>query len=62
VKHAGFKDVKIIDKMIYSSESISTLAGDACGCGGDNSNIDQKVVDKYADKVASVKLYARKPK
>lgn len=61
VKKAGFEDVKIVDKMIYNSDSLNSLAGDACGCGGNNDSIDQKVVNKYADKVASVKLSAKKP-
>ena len=62
VKEAGFEDVKIVDKMIYNSASLNSLADDACGCGGGNKEIDKKLVDKYANKVASVKLSARKPK
>ncbi len=61
VKEAGFEDVKIVDKMVYSAESLNSLASDACGCGGENNDIDQNVVDKYTNRVASVKLSAKKP-
>ncbi|MFQ5452982.1 MAG: arsenite methyltransferase [Candidatus Zixiibacteriota bacterium] len=61
VKDTGFSEVEIKGKMIYNSQSLSTLANDACGCGTDDKAVDKSVVDKYADKVASVRLYAKKP-
>jgi len=62
VRQAGFSEVEIVDKMIYNFETLRTLSGDACGCGSEYGNISQNVIDKYADRVASVKLSARKPK
>jgi len=61
MREAGFEDVKVVDKMMYNAKNLVTLAGDACGCGSDAPAVDQKVIDKYADRVASVKVSARKP-
>jgi arsenite methyltransferase len=61
VKEAGFEDVKIVDKMTYTADSIGTLANDACCGGASKQPIDSEVVNKYAGKVASIKLSARKP-
>ena len=60
-ENAGFVDVKVIDKMVYQPDSLATLANDCCGCGASDRSIDQAVIDRYAGKVASVKLSARKP-
>jgi len=60
MRDAGFTDVKVVDKMVYGQESIGTLANDACGCG-DSSGVDKGLLDKFANKVASVKVSAKKP-
>lgn len=61
VKEAGFGNVEVVEKMTYSARTLNTLANDACGCGTGESTIDKTQVDKYADKVASIRLYAKKP-
>ena len=61
VKEAGFEKVEIVDKMLYTSQSLATLVGDSCCCGSESRPIDQKLIDKYSGKVASVKLSAHKP-
>ena len=58
---AGFVDVTVVDKMVYDSDSLKTLANDACCCGAEERRVDQGVIDAYAGKVASIKLSARKP-
>lgn len=61
---AGFVDVKIVDKMVYDSSSLGQLANDACGCGPDSDSscsVDEATINKYAGKVATVKVSARKP-
>jgi SAM-dependent methyltransferase len=61
VREAGFVDVEIIDRIVYTSEALTTLVGEGC-CGGESAPPpDQSRVDKYAGHVASVKLRARKP-
>lgn len=59
-RDAGFTDVKIVDKLVYDGQSLDALASDAC-CGDSASADREKMVDKYAGKVASVKLSAVKP-
>jgi SAM-dependent methyltransferase len=59
VREAGFEDVEIVDKCVYNQQSVSGLANDACGCGG--SEISDAALTKYGDRVASVRLSARKP-
>jgi arsenite methyltransferase len=61
VKEAGFVDVKIVDKMTYDADSLGTLAEDACGCSASDRAIDRELVEKFAGRVASIKLSARKP-
>jgi ubiquinone/menaquinone biosynthesis C-methylase UbiE len=61
VKEAGFTEVKIVDKMLYDGNSVSTLASDACGCGPNDKPVDKTLLNKYANHVASVKLSAKKP-
>ncbi len=58
--NAGFVDVEIVDRMVYGEESVDALANDSCGCGGDGTANDASM-KKYANRVASVKLSARKP-
>ncbi|MFQ5498761.1 MAG: arsenite methyltransferase [Candidatus Zixiibacteriota bacterium] len=60
-REAGFEDVAIIDKLVYDGPSLKALANDACGCGPNDVALTTAVVDKYAGKVATVKLSARKP-
>lgn len=57
---AGFTDVKIIDKMVYDGKSLDALVTDNCGCGPGSVDSDT-MVDRFAGKVASVKLAATKP-
>ena len=61
MEEAGFEDVKIVDRMMYNSQTLGTLANDACGCGSSDASVDQATLDKYADRVASVKVSARRP-
>jgi len=59
---AGFVDVKVVDKMVYTADSLSVVANDACGCGtAEREEIDPGIIRDYADKIASIKLSARKP-
>lgn len=60
-KNAGFEDVKIVDKIVYDSSSLKALANDACGCGDNQTPLEQQTIDKYTGKVASIKLSAVKP-
>jgi len=61
VKEAGFEEVKIVDKMTYTADTLGTLASDSCCCGTSERSIDKTLVDKYASTVASIKLSAIKP-
>lgn len=61
-KDAGFTDVTIVDRLVYDGSSLNALVNDNCGCGsGSDSSGSEQMVDKYAGKVASVKLAATKP-
>ena len=62
MKEAGFIDVAVIEKMVYSGSALTALANDNCGCAteGDRT-LNPDDVDKYKDKVASVRVYAKKP-
>jgi len=59
IEEAGFKDIVILDKMVYDNTTIATLAGDACGCG--DSSVTDDMIKNFANRVASVKVYAVKP-
>ncbi len=62
VKDAGFEDVKVVDKMVYDSDSISGLTSEgSSGCGCSTCDPSQMDANEYAGKVASIKLSARKP-
>jgi ubiquinone/menaquinone biosynthesis C-methylase UbiE len=61
IRDAGFEDVKIIDKLTYTQDTLSTLANDACGCGASERTVSNDLVAKFANRVASVKVSARKP-
>jgi SAM-dependent methyltransferase len=61
MREAGFEDVRIVDKLMYDEATIGTLAGEACGCG-DESAVSRDMVKKYANKVASVRVSATKPR
>lgn len=62
---AGFTDVEIVHKIVYDATTVGSLANDACGCGPEccpsDETIDMGTLDKYAGKVASIKLSAIKP-
>jgi len=61
VKEAGFEEVKIVDKMVYTKESISSLANDSCSCGSGEITVNDDIINKYSNKIASIRLYAKKP-
>ncbi len=61
MREAGFEDVRIIEKSTYDEVSLATLANDPCGCGAADRSIDGSIVQKYAGRVASAKITARKP-
>jgi len=61
VKDAGFQDVKVVDKLVYDSDSIYGLTSEGTGCGCGTNEVSQDDVSSYAGKVASIKLSARKP-
>lgn len=62
MEEAGFVDVKVTGKMVYTGDALSALANDNCGCGPeDELAITIKDVEKYSDRVASVRVYAKKP-
>jgi len=61
MRKAGFEDVSIIEKQVYTAEALDTLANDACGCGASDHNIDKSLVQKFGNRVASVKVSAKKP-
>ncbi len=61
-RDAGFVDVEVVDKMTYDPAGLKALANDNCGCGDSSeSALDKSTLDKFAGKVASVKVSARKP-
>jgi len=59
---AGFEDVKILGKQVYSAENMLGMADDTCCCGSGERGGKSPEANRYAGKVASVRLYARKPK
>jgi ubiquinone/menaquinone biosynthesis C-methylase UbiE len=60
-RDAGFEDVKIVARMVYTKETLSVLATEAC-CGEPSQvTLTEEVISDFAEKVASVKLSARKP-
>jgi SAM-dependent methyltransferase len=61
MRKAGFEDVKIVEKQTYTPESLDTLANDYCGCGAKDREIDKSLIAKYGNRVASVRVSARKP-
>lgn len=63
MREVGFTDVEIVDRLVYDRSGLGTLAGDACSCGGDSSDgsVSDDLIDKYAGRVASVKVSAVKP-
>jgi len=58
MRRAGFIDVKVVDKLVYTAEQLDPMFGDCCG--GDT-KIDRAVLDRCAGRVASIKVYAEKP-
>ena len=61
VREAGFEDERIIEKSTYDAVSLATLANDPCGCGAADRPIDGSIVEKFAGRVSSAKITARKP-
>jgi hypothetical protein len=63
VEEAGFTDVKIVDQIVYNKQTLAVLADDACGCCSSDKpgSLDDAAIEKYADRVVSVKLSAKKP-
>jgi len=62
MEDAGFVDVKIVEKLVYDRAALGALAGDASGCcsGNETGEISADMVEKFADRVASVRVSARK--
>ena len=62
MQDAGFKDVEVTEKLVYDSSSLAAMANDNCGCGteGDRT-FSLEDANKYAGKVATVRVYAKKP-
>ncbi len=56
----GFTDVKIVDRLVYTAAMLAGFAGCACCGGGEQRTTDKNTVNRYADRVASIKLFARK--
>ena len=62
-RQAGFENVHIVDKYEYSESSLSAFtSGCDCDCEEHKTSADPGAIDEIAGKVASVRLYARKPK
>jgi len=61
MRTAGFIDVRVLDKMVYDSPSLGALTGDNCGCGNRPDSKGTTTLSDYADRVASVRVHARKP-
>jgi SAM-dependent methyltransferase len=61
MRQAGFTDVKVIDTMVYTEAALTGLGEDACGCADGSAEISKELLAKYANRVASVKIYAAKP-
>ncbi|UCE24060.1 MAG: arsenite methyltransferase [Candidatus Zixiibacteriota bacterium] len=61
MREAGFDDVKIVEKRTYSCADLGDHSESECGCSCREGMEDDVPVKSYADKVASVKVYARKP-
>ena len=67
VRKAGFIDVNVVDRLVYTEQTLDALANDYCGCGPDGNRKEvPKSLDKFGVKdcsgrVSSIKLSARKP-
>lgn len=62
MKEAGFENVEVVEKLIYDDSTIAALANDNCGCGDEgNRTLSKEDVNRYANRVASVRVYAKKP-
>lgn len=64
MKAAGFKDIKIESKHVYTIEELAYMvsepSGCGCGCGSDIKGLKDLASNKAISKVASVKISARK--
>jgi arsenite methyltransferase len=61
VRAAGFTDVKIVDRMVYSAASLRTFTGSACCCGSSPEKVGSDLPERLDGRIASIKLSARKP-
>lgn len=61
IKNAGFEMAKIVSRMVFDAGSIEVLANDCCGCGPSKDQLGRRNVKDYAGKIASARIYARKP-
>ena len=61
IKNAGFEMAKIVSRMVFDAGSIEVLANDCCGCGPSKDQLGRRSVKDYAGKIASARIYARKP-
>ncbi len=67
VRKAGFVDVSVVDRLVYTEQTLDTLANDYCGCGPEASSkplpksLDSGGVKDCSGRVSSIKLAARKP-
>jgi len=60
-ERAGFVEVEVVDRLTYTAAALETLAGDECGCCGPGKEQSGTSLEKYAGKLSSIKLSARKP-
>lgn len=68
VKEAGFVEVKIVDRFVYDADAVRTMFSDSSCCGPTNAaatsgpkTIADDAWAKCANKIASIRLSARKP-
>jgi arsenite methyltransferase len=61
VESAGFVGVKIVDRQVYSDNEIHASSETSCGCGPNQMATEGAEAASRAGRIASVRLYARKP-
>jgi SAM-dependent methyltransferase len=59
-KAVGFEDVRIVNKHLYDDNALNAFDGSGCGCGSNKSNT-KDAAESLSGRIASVRLYARKP-
>lgn len=60
VEEAGFIEVAVVDRLVYDEAGLRSLTCE-CGCGPDSVDTGESVVERFANRVASIKLTALKP-